>query len=303
MFSKIFNFTVLTTLLFYFMLTAACYSGTGRSDLDNILNKGELRHLGIPYANFIKGNGEGLDVELAKGFANYLGVKYIFVTSTWDNAFADLTGARYKVAGKSIKIVGKSDIKADILSTGLTKLGWREKIVSFSEDLFPTQVWCIARSDSPVTPIKSTGNIKEDIKKVKKLVLNKKILCKRGTCLTPELYGITDNIAEIKDFKGNLNDLAPALIKGEAELSMLDVPDALIALEKWPGKLKIIGPLSEMQTMAAAFRKSSPELRRKFNDYLLGIQKSGEYQQLVKKYYPAVYKYFSSFFEVNKNTQ
>jgi hypothetical protein len=45
----------------------------------------------------------------------------------------------------------------------------------------------------------------------------------------------------------------PALIAGESESTLLDVPDAPIALQKWTGQVKIIGPISEVQMMACAF--------------------------------------------------
>ncbi len=51
-------------------------------DLEDVLEAGKLRHLGIPYANFVSNQGDGLDVEVMKLFANYLGVKYEFVEST-----------------------------------------------------------------------------------------------------------------------------------------------------------------------------------------------------------------------------
>ena len=44
-------------------------------------------------------------------------------------------------------------------------------------------------------------------------------------------------------------------INGEAETTILDVPDALIALEKWPGKIKIIGPISGGTSYGLRFRK------------------------------------------------
>ncbi|WP_027177862.1 transporter substrate-binding domain-containing protein [Maridesulfovibrio bastinii] len=296
---KVYKYVTVLFIIISFFSVFPVYADSDAHDLDQIISKGEIIHLGIPYANFIKGNGEGLDVELIQGFAEYLGVKYRFVRTSWDKAFTDLTGKTYEINKNTVKVTGDAEIKGDILSTGLTKLGWREKIVNFSSNIFPTQVWCIARSDSEIIPIQSSGDILKDIAAVKKQLLKRKILCKRGTCLTPELYGIDTSMAQINNFDGNLNDLAPAVIKGEAEVSLLDVPDALIALEKWPGKLKIIGPLSKKQVMASAFRKDSPELRAKFNEYLSEIMNNGKYHELVKKYYPAVYTYFSSFFDRN----
>jgi hypothetical protein len=53
------------------------------SDLPEILQKGELRHLGVPYANFVTGSGDGLDVDLVKLFVQHLGVRYVWVKTTW----------------------------------------------------------------------------------------------------------------------------------------------------------------------------------------------------------------------------
>ena len=98
-------------------------------------------------------------------------------------------------------------------------------------------------------------------------------------------------------FDGNLNELAPALVNNKAELTILDVPDALIGLEKWPGKIKIIGPTSGKQLMGAAFPKESPLLREAFNKFLKKIRKDGSYDRIVKKYYPTAALHFPDFFK------
>jgi len=50
-----------------------------RADLAEVKQRGTLRHLGIPYANFVTGAGDGMDVELMQRFAQHLGVKYRYV--------------------------------------------------------------------------------------------------------------------------------------------------------------------------------------------------------------------------------
>ncbi|MGE4506847.1 MAG: transporter substrate-binding domain-containing protein, partial [Desulfovibrionaceae bacterium] len=67
-------------------------------DLDDIRASGELRHLGIPYAGFITGSGDGLDVELMRRFAEHLGVRYRFVDTDWAHIFSDLTGETYDLS-------------------------------------------------------------------------------------------------------------------------------------------------------------------------------------------------------------
>ncbi|MGS0728446.1 transporter substrate-binding domain-containing protein, partial [Shewanella sp. 0m-11] len=83
----------------------------------------------------------------------------------------------------------------------------------------------------------------------------------------------------------------------EAEATLLDVADSLIAIDKWPNSIKIIGPISEDQRMAIGFRKNSPQLREAFNQYLKQIRLDGSYNRLVKKYYPTVFHYYQNYFE------
>ena len=64
-------------------LMCASWLTAASADLDEIRARGELRHLGIPYANFVTGLGDGMSVELAKGFAAHLGVQYQFVRTDW----------------------------------------------------------------------------------------------------------------------------------------------------------------------------------------------------------------------------
>jgi len=278
------------------MFLGLCMAEAAYADLDGVKQRGVLRHLGIPYAAFITGAGDGMDIELMKGFARHLGVRYEFVKTDWDNIFSDLTGKKYKTAGNEVTVVGSAPIKGDVAANGITVLAWREKIVNFSAPTFPNQVWLIARSDSPIMPIKPSGNINKDIAAVKKLLKGKSLLGKTGTCLDPSLYELSEVTGKIKLFQGSLNDMAPALINKETELTLLDVPDALIALQKWSGKIKIIGPISDIQDMAAGFPKDSPELLAEFNSYLEKSKKDGSFNQLAKKYYPFVSSYYPKFF-------
>ena len=62
------------------------------ADLAEIKVRGELRHLGIRYANFVTGAGDGFDVELVQGFARHIGVRYQLVYSDFYNVIRDLLG-------------------------------------------------------------------------------------------------------------------------------------------------------------------------------------------------------------------
>ena len=290
---QILNFSVTVVLVLFFMICPAWSAG---HDLAYIRESGVLRHLGVPYAHFIIDSETGLDVEIMRGFAAYLGVEYRFVKSDWNYLLADLTGRRVKPIGSSVRELGAARIRGDIIASGLTVLKWRQKIVNYSVPTFPTQVWGIVRADFPADSVWS-GSDDDDIQAVKSLLKGRRVMGKDGTCLDPALYGLDEIRAKVFNFPGSLNDIAPAVIRGDADIALLDVPDTLVALEKWPDKFKVLGPLSHKQVMGAAFRKDSPELLKAFNRYFKMLQQSGQYRRLVEKYYPPVFGYFHNFFE------
>ncbi len=145
-------------------------------------------------------------------------------------------------------------------------------------------------------PVRPTDDTKKDIAAVKKMLSGRRILGKTNTCLDPSLYDLKRTGAKIRLFRGKLNELAPAIINDEAEATILDVPDALIALEKWPGKIKVIGPVSPQQKMGCAFAKSSPYLHKAFDEFFEKFKKDGRHARLVKKYYPAAFRFYGEFF-------
>lgn len=266
------------------------------TDLATVKKNGVLRHLGIPYANFITGSGDGLDVELMQLFAKHLNVKYEFVQTDWPTIIPDLTGKTIKVKGDSVQVTGQAPVKGDVIANGFTVIPWREKTVLFAVPTFPTQVWLVTRSDSPLTPIHPSGNLDTDIDAAKAQLKGRRILGKAGTCLEPSLYGLESYVSDQILFPGNLNELAPAVINGDADATLLDVPDALVALGKWGGQIKIIGPLSPVQEMAPAFAPDGKDLKAAFDAFYKEIIQDGTYPKLVKKYYPAVFSYFPNFF-------
>lgn len=280
-------------------ILAACFHGlTHSQDLEEIKQRGILRHLGVPYANFVTTDGSGFDVELMQRFARQLNVRYEYIQTDWQHALSDLTGKAIKVDGERVELLGDAPVRGDLIASGLTVLPWRETIADFSHSTFPTSVWLIARADSPLQPIQPSGDIQKDIAEVKTILNGRSILGLKFSCLDPALYKLEQTGAEIKlpAQVNNPDDMVPTILSGEAEATLLDVPEALLALEKWPGQIKIIGPVSTRQEMGVAFAKHSPQLRQAFNDFLQRLKESGDYLQLVNKYYPMSAYYFRDYF-------
>lgn len=148
-------------------------------------------------------------------------------------------------------------------------------------------------------PIRASGDLPKDIHATKERLRDGSVLVMEATCLDPALYGLKNRGLDLRYYtrSTNLNEMIPAMLNRDAEMTLLDVPDALIALEKWPGQIKVIGPISDEQFMGVGFRKTSPELRKEFNAFFRKLQQDGTYVALVQKYYPTALRYFPAFFQ------
>lgn len=280
------------------LLSALFLLPAAAADLAEIKARGELRHLGIRYANFVTGSGDGFDVELVRGFAAHLGVRYTLVYSDFYTVIRDLLGREVVRGEDGVRLVGDFPVRGDMIAAGFTVLPWRDAVLLFSEPTFPSQVLLVARAQSPIEPIPGSDALDADVRATRALIGTNSQLVMKGTCLDPANYGLEGVGIDLRAYtrSTNLNEMVPALLNGEAELTLLDVPDVLLDLRKWAGRIKVIGPISDHQLLAAAFPREAPALRDAFNAYLRQIKTDGRYDALVDKYYPGIRRYFPEFF-------
>ena len=173
-----------------------------------------------------------------------------------------------------------------------------KRSVEFSHPTFPTQVWVVAPRGSPVKPIVPSGDVERDIAAVKRLLAGKRVLGVPNTCLDHSLYGVEAAGGRPVRLRTTvLDEVAPALLRGEGELALIDVADVDLAFERWPGRFTVVGPVSPVQDMAAAFRKDAPELRKAFDAFLVEARKDGSYDRLLARYFPRAGSYFPGHFE------
>jgi ABC-type amino acid transport substrate-binding protein len=293
MFSKRFVLASLSGALAFLFVTSSW-----AADLAEIKKRGEIRHIGIRYANFVTGAGDGLDVELMQGFAKRIGVSYKLVYSDFYSVIRDLLGKDVLRKNGEVTLTGDYPIKGDVISTGFTVLPWREAILLYSDPTLPSQVLLVAPAESNLQPIEGSSDLATDIAKTRMAIGSRSVLVMERTCLDPTNYGLVNVGIDLKAYNksANLNEMVPAMLNKEAELTLLDVPDAILDLSKWAGRIKVLGPISGRQILATAFPKDAPALRDEFNAYLSDIKASGVYDRLVDKYYPGIRRFFPEFF-------
>lgn len=268
------------------------------ADLDDIRARGELRHLGVRYANFVTGAGDGFDVELVQGFARHLGVRYTLVYSDFYTVIRDLLGRDVAVKDGKASLSGAHPVKGDMIATGFTVLPWRKQVLLYSDPVFPTQVMLVAPAGAPQPPLAGGQSLAQDIRATKAMIGRKSLLVMERTCLDPAGYGLKGVGLDLRPYtkNTNINEMVPAMLNGAAEYTLLDVADVILDLQKWAGHIKVLGPISAEQEMAAAFPPDAPRLREAFNAYLRQAKADGTYMRLVRKYYPGIESYFPGFF-------
>ena len=241
MFSKRFVLASLSGALAFLFVTSSW-----AADLAEIKQRGEIRHIGIRYANFVTGAGDGLDVELMQGFAKRIGVSHKLVYSDFYSVIRDLLGKDVLRKNGEVTLTGDYPIKGDVISTGFTVLPWREAVLLYSDPTLPSQVLLVAPAESDLQPIQGSADLAADIAMTRKAIGSRSVLVMERTCLDPANYGLVNVGLDLKSYNksANLNEMVPAMLNKEAELTLLDVPDAILDLRKWAGRIKILGPIS-----------------------------------------------------------
>jgi ABC-type amino acid transport substrate-binding protein len=292
-------FSLFAVLVFSFSGFATSAPGFARAgDLDEVQARGVLRHLGIRYANFVTADGTGFDAELVQGFARHLGVRYEYVPTDFYNVIRDLLGRQVVRSGDKVSLEGNYPVRGDMVAAGFTVLPWRQQVLLYSKPTFPSQVLLVARAESAYKPVGAAANLEAAIADTRRTLGTRSLLVMERTCLDPANYGLKGKGIDLRTYTAstNLDEMVPALLRGDAEFTLLDVPDAILDLQRWAGRIKVIGPISEHQELAAAFPQSSPKLRQAFDEYLERARADGTYDRLVDKYYPGIRRYFPAFF-------
>lgn len=268
-------------LLFCVTLVAAPVSASA-STLQEIRDRGYLRHAGAEHPPFIITEGHGFDVEIMQRFAQYLGVAYKYVPSHWQRIFSDVSGVAFTMRDFKITRTGTAPVKADIGSCGIVMTPWREEIVRFTKPMFSTQVWALTWSKSPLQPI-TPVNLDQDIAATRALLKGKHVAGYVDSYLDPRYHNIPDIIPNPLAH-GSINEYYNVLFSETHHILLLNAISATHALSQWAGRIKILGPIAKPQAMAPVVAKEATELEAAFAVFSEQIQKDGTLEKLKKKY-------------------
>ena len=210
----------------------------------------------------------GIDMEIAKGFADYLGVELVISDMDFDSV---------------VTSVGKNGV--DIAMAGLTVNEERKESVNFTDSYYnASQVVIVKEGDTSLDGKTTAAEIDAVLN-----VAGKKVGVQAGT--TGEFY-VKGN--EAWDFDGLTN--ATCSPYTNAALAVKDLKNGNIdyvvvdeapakSIAKSVGGVKVIEIALTVEEYAFGVDKAQPELLAKANEYLAKIKADGTYEKISQKYF------------------
>ncbi len=218
-----------------------------------------MRHIGIRYANFVTDKGQGLDLEIVRGFARHIGVSYELVYSDFYHVGRDPLGQDVVSEGGKALLIGSYTVKYDMIATGFTILPWREGVLLCSKAAFPSQVPLVKRTDSPLRPFARQTSLAREIEATRELIGRKSLLVMERTGRDPANDGLKGEGIDLRAHTDStdLHDMVPAMLRSEGELALLDVPDAVLDSRAGPAASRCWGRSWSVRNCPRPFRNSS----------------------------------------------
>ena len=228
---------------------------------NSTLRVGIVSDVGMPHTIMQDGQLVGLDIELGKRFAAYLGREYVPV----DMPFASL-------------IAALSTRKVDMISSGIMITEEREKQIDFSDPYYESGVSLVALKKNIVRDSAVIGTkmaTADDL-------ADKKIGIFTGT-VHDAFIAKKYPRAKILRYESTA-DLIMSVKSGKVDAVMLDLITGRLLLKHNP-ELALLTDDIFNTPLGVGFNKKNPALRDEFNGFLKEIRQDGTYDILHKRWF------------------
>ncbi len=202
----------------------------------------------------------GFEYDLAKAFANYLGVALKIRVTEWENLIEDV-----------------SEGAGDLIAANMTVTPSRRNLVDFSSPYLTVQQMVIIHKGN--NQIKEMKDLKGKTIHIRKGASYKERLNE----LNEEGFGI--DIKEHHDL--TTEELIRQVAEKEIEITIADSNIALLNRRYYP-KIIIAFPIKQPRPLAWAVKKGEKDLLRKINSFFETIQSDGTFAKIYEQYYAGV---------------
>lgn len=270
--------------LFFFLINLSCNNSnpsTGKvknnnklSHIEKIKKRGKLLIItdfnSVDYFIY-KGQPLGFNYELAKAFADYLGVELEVQTNyNLKNTFRALHAG-----------------ECDVLAMGLTVTKDRTEFLQFTKPIMQTRQVLVQRKPDGWEKMSKKELEKHLIRSTLDLA-DKNIIVEAHTSYCERLKSLSQEIGDTIRYVGTSEFLAEDLIQqvadGRIDYTVSDEHIAMVSQTYYPN-IDIGTPISFEQNLAWAIDKGDKEFLKEINDWLAKYKKSNKFAFLYAKYF------------------
>ncbi len=245
-------------IILFFLALAGCPSSD--TSLSRILNRGKITVITDNSAHgyyIYREASMGFEYDLAKAFADYIGVELDVITPGWDAIFTAL----------------KSD-KGDFIASSLTRTENREARVDFSREYMAVQQQVVVRKgNAGLDKIDDLNGETVHIRSRTSYHERLRTLKERGISVTVRLH---ENIPT-EEFLRQVQTREIDLTVADSNIIQLNrryYPDIYPAF-----------PISEKQSLGWAVKTGDRALLEKINEFFEHIKETGTYAKIYNRYY------------------
>ncbi len=257
------KFIVNTAVIFLFL--SCClffiYVNSEPDELNNILKTGNITVITRNNSHcyyLYRGQAMGFEYELAKLFADYLGVNLdVKIDEKWDSMIPALKNGTGSFIAASMTVTPK-----------------RQKEAAFSNGYISTRQYVIIRRNN-------TG-----IKKIEDLA-GKTVHVRKGTSYQERLEALRkDGIDVTIKLHDDIptDELIQQVAEGTIEVTVADKNIALLNRRYYP-QIAFAFPISDEQSLGWAVKSCSRKLLNKINFFFDKINSNGKFAEIYNKYY------------------
>ena len=246
-------------LLVFFLCCPGCF-GTAGDSVKKIKESGKLTVITDNNPScfyYYREARAGFEYDLAKAFADYLGVDLEIVTPGWSRLFESLENGN-----------------GDLIAAGLTRTPAREKLADFSEEYLAVQQHVVVHKNNRV--IKKIGDLQ-----------GRKIHIRKGTSYHERLMEMKNDgldITLVPHEEVPTEELLRQVAEKEIGVTVADSNIALLNRRYYPD-LKLAFPIEEQQSLGWAVKKGNRSLLEEINRFFKEIEADGSLGSIYQKYY------------------
>ncbi len=265
--------TCIALILILFACLLLCGCSSSARTLQDVLQSGKLvvatnaEFSPFEYRDIKTGQLMGIDIDIIRAYAQYLGVQCVINDMDFDGTFLSVYSN-----------------KADLAIAGITVNAKRQRSFNFSNSYYTSAQVIIVRKDSPIANATSAQEIRQMLSTQKATIGSQMGTVGEYYASGSSSWGF-EPMSNVTSRAFDTGALAcNALANGQIDAVIIDQAPAKLLAKKFDN-LVALDVVLESEQYAIALRKGNDTLTQSLNAFIEQIKADGTLDEILMKYY------------------